>query len=244
MTNLDDRALALVLHGAPLPSGDAELADAVTRARHDVDRIRRGIALVADTPMPVVTHPTRRPWLLGAAAAAVLALGIAGLAIASNDRVRPVAATSTTAVPGPATASARPGPALTLRERVEKADRIVIGVITDVERGELEPDGASMPYVLTTIAVEETIKGEPSDEVVAFDYDFAGIITSSDAPAVPWNVGEEVLLFLVSDAGTVSEHLEPAHLQVADGARGRYAVFEGEVVGEFTLDDVRAATAR
>jgi hypothetical protein len=100
-----------------------------------------------------------------------------------------------------------------------------------------------MPYALATIAVTESLKpaGGGDDQVVAFDYDYGA--TTPDGAAGGWVVGQEVLVFLVSDAGTVSEHLQPAHLQLLQGGRGRFAVTDGQLQAPFTLDELRAAIA-
>ena len=119
-----------------------------------------------------------------------------------------------------------------------QADRIVVGTIEQIDRGEVD----GLAYVLATVAIDESIKpgGDGETTVVAFDYDLGGGITSAGG-STPWTVGDRVLLFLVSDAGTVSEHLQPAHLQVAEGQGGRYPVVDGRVEAPFTLDEVRDA---
>ena len=241
MSDIDDRALELVLDDDRIPVDDPELASAVQRARRDIERIRLGIALAAEHH-ETTGAPTGRRWLIpaAAAAAAVVLVGAVALVATREEDRAPVAASTSTTTAGPSIGAARPGPPLTLDDRAAQAERIVVGTITAIDRGEV----GGLPYVLARVAVSETIKGEDADDVVAFDYDLGGVITSSDAPAAPWAIGDEVLLFLVSDAGTVSEELEPAHLQVAEGAGGRYAVVDGEVVAPFTLEDVRRASAR
>jgi hypothetical protein len=119
-----------------------------------------------------------------------------------------------------------------------------VGTVTKVDRGRLggQTGGETGDrYVLATIGVEEPIKG-PGGQVVAFSYDLGGAGTTSEGATRPWTVGDRVLLFLVSDAGTVSADLRPAHLQVAGGETGRYLIRGGQPDGAgFTLDDVRQA---
>ena len=238
MNDVDDRALTIALDDGPTPKDDAVLALAVERARRDIDRIRRGLVLVAaHEEQPAKQRSRVRRRVLVAAAAAAVVAGVAGVALAVREDPTPLASPTST-VGAPSIASGQSAPALTLDERVAQADRIVVGTITAIDRGEV----AGLPYVLATIDVSETIKpsaGGFESPVVAFDYDLSGAITSADSTAAPWAIGDEVLLFLVSDAGTVSEDLQPSHLQIAEGAGGRYPIVNDEVVGPFTLDEVR-----
>ncbi len=99
-----------------------------------------------------------------------------------------------------------------------------------------------MPYVFATIGVEDSLKpaGDPIERVVGFDYDF-GAVTTSVGPGPAWHEGERVVVFLVSDAGTVSEDLKPAHLQILDGVGGRYPIVDGKLQAPFTLEQIREA---
>jgi hypothetical protein len=117
---------------------------------------------------------------------------------------------------------------------VAQAQRIVVGTVTQVTHGQLTGHGPE-PYVLSTIHVTETIKG-PAGEAVALDWDYTGTTTTTDGDPWSWRVGDRVLLFLVSDTGTVFAGVRPAHLQVAD----RYLLAGERLVGaDFTLADVR-----
>jgi hypothetical protein len=233
----------------------------MTDLERDVERIRRGLGLLADeardAPVePAVRRgrtPKRRPVLVAGAAVLAVATG-GGLAVAlrGGGSGSEAATSNRTLAPPPA---ARPAstptngakaPALSLVERVRSSDRIVVGTVTALTRGELEA-AQGLPYVLATISVERSLKpgGASAGSVVAFDYDLAegGSKVYSEASA-PWRVGERVLLFLGSDSGTVSESLQPDHLQVVGGASGRY-VFRGRrLEAPFSLADVEAEVAR
>ncbi|MEO6715292.1 MAG: hypothetical protein ABIM89_17975 [Mycobacteriales bacterium] len=238
--------LAEVLDGTASPSAEASAIE------HDLDRIRRGLELVVQTPEAARGGSLLRP--LSAAAAIAMVTGIAvAVSISSTDRsprvaqpapsspaaVAPTSAATTAEQSGPVLGM--PAPALSVQDRVRQADRIVVGTVTKLTRGEGESMGK---YVLATVSVNESLKPQGlAGEVVAFDYDYSGAIVSTETSSPPWEVGQELLLFLVSDAGTVSENLQPAHLQVAEGASGRYAAKDGTVDAPFTLDDVRALAA-
>lgn len=238
MSDTEIRAIAIALGDEP---ADPALEDEVLRARRDIERIRRGIELTARGAPATPVRPARRRWLpvAAAAAAAVAVAGIATALVTRDDSTAPTVSPSPTTPTSQPAVNAQRSADLSLSEKVAQADAIVVGTITRLDRGEV----GGLPYVLATVEVSETIEGEPSSTVVAFDYDLdSGDAVTSAGAGTPWNVGDEVLLFLVSDAGTVSEDLEPAHLQVAEGARGRFAVVDGELVNApFTLDDVRTA---
>lgn len=205
----------------------------------------------------------------GVAAAIAAAVLIAVVLAWDDDDPAQVAAPSGTTAPAPDTQAAAapatadstaaispdtgmvqgmPAPEQGLPELARTAERIVIGRIERVDRGRIampgEPEEQGMPYALATIAVRESLKpaGDLIEEVVAFDYDYGGMITP-DGSAGGWEIGQDVLVFLVSDAGTVSEGVQPAHLQLLEGARGRFPVVDGQLQAPFTLDDVRAAVA-
>ncbi|HVM39668.1 MAG TPA: hypothetical protein VM618_02675 [Acidimicrobiia bacterium] len=214
------------------------------RMARDIDRIRRGLALAADlaadaTPRPRVRR--RAPHrAVGVAAAALLLAGATAVVVGGVDddaSDAPVAAPPATDA-GPVLNSSL-GPQ-TVAERVALADAVVVGTVRDVAYGELDDQGG-LPYALATIDVAEWVKG-PSDRpssVVAFDYAFAGPTSAGDGSG--WVPGQQVLVFLVSDAGTVSESIQPAHLQVAGGPDGRFAFDGDRLVAPFTLDEVRQA---
>ncbi|MEP7054239.1 MAG: hypothetical protein ABI912_03230 [Actinomycetota bacterium] len=243
-----------------LDSVAVDSAEARTIER-DLDRIRRGMELAATPSRRPHSVPARRPAAI--AAIAVLVLVVAG-AVALNrpsaNRAAGVAAPAQSTSPAPpsepAEASATdtstadpsglvlgvPAPQLTLEQRVAQADRIVVGTVTNIARGDLGAAGGESAgrYVLATIAISESLKPAGSaGAVVAFDYDYSGAVVSKEGQSKPWAVGDELLLFLVSDAGTISERLQPAHLQVAEGAAGRYVLTAGTLDAPFTLDDVR-----
>jgi hypothetical protein len=231
----DEDLVLRVLDGETPDSDDARQAEL------DLARIRRGMELVAAVPVAVPTPAVvrRRRWPAAALAAAAATAGVLALAT-RDDPPRPVAKN-----PAPsASASTAPGigihpPEQSLAERVAAANRIVVGSVTSLQRGRTPGDG-SLPYVLATVAVSEELKpaADGTDEVVAFDYDLTGSATTTGS-GTPWQVGDDVLLFLVSDAGTVSAGIAPAHLQVAGGASGRYLLRDGHLDAPFTLDEVR-----
>ncbi len=126
---------------------------------------------------------------------------------------------------------------------VAEADRVVTGRVREVR----VVDGAqAVRYVLALIEVEEGLRG-PVRDVWALDADRSGSATTrttSDVAELPWQVGQQVLLFLVSDVGTDHEGLDPPHEQVLAGSQGRYEVRGGRLVtADFTLEQVRAAVA-
>jgi hypothetical protein len=247
--NDDDRALLAVL------DSDAEQdvpADARRRAEAEVSTISRGLALLAADAResPSARRGLDRRWLLTAAAAAVLVAGLVAVPVLTrgggDDRIgrtlaRPSGAPAASPRPTGAVIGV-PAPALTIQQRVAQAERIVVGTVTKVERGRLggpvEGDTGDA-YVLATVRVEEAIKG-PAGDAVAFSYDYSGTITTSEGASRPWNVGDRVLLFLVSDAGTASADVHPSDMQLAEGDSGRYVV-DGDRLrdADFTLDDVR-----
>ena len=150
----------------------------------------------------------------------------------TEDFARPTAVSS-----GSGSDAQKPGPPLTLPQRVTQADRIVIGTVTRVDRGVRQVQGG-VPYILASVRVEETLKG-PAGDVVALEYDYTGK-QDPDSVHTPWSVGDHVLLFLVPDQGTIFADVRPTHLQVAGGERGRYHLDGGQLVrAGFTLDDVR-----
>jgi hypothetical protein len=183
------------------------------------------------------------------ALAVAAALAIVAIRVLPGDdtsRVAsPAAATAPASPPSTASTVGSAAPVLPLPDMARAAERIVIGRIEHLDRGLNSPPGQpGMPYVLATISVEESLKpaGDAIKQVVAFDYDYGGAITSG-SPAPAWNEGDRVVIFLVSDAGTVSENLKPAHLQVLEGSRGRYSIVNGEIQGPLTLEQVREAAA-
>lgn len=242
METTDDRALELVLDGRS-DDVDADLRDAAGRASRDVERIRRGLHLAADLGVATATPRSRRRRpnrLVGVAAVALLVVGAAVAAVRSGNEDTPSTEAAEQEIPLTPPTAASGLPRQGLAEQVDQADAVVIGTVSDVTRGELAVDGG-LPYVLATIEVSEWIKssGTEGPTVVAFDYTFAG--PTSAPTGDDWVVGEKMLLFLVSDAGTVSESLEPAHLQVAGGHGGRFP-FEGDQLSApFSLDELRRA---
>ncbi len=236
--------LALILEGETIDTDEGRAIAA------DLDRISRGMELAATQPLP---QPRRSPSpIVGVAAAAVVAVITAGVLVANNGRdsspdvasptsSRPVSA-AVTETQGPGVVLGVPAPELTIEQRVAQAERIVVGDVTRVTRGELrDPNGESIGrYVLATVSVSESLKpADAAKEVVAFTYDYGGAIVSSEGETRPWAVGQRVLLFLLNDKGTVSEKLQPAHLQVAEGESGRYFLNGDTLDAPFTLDDVR-----
>lgn len=124
---------------------------------------------------------------------------------------------------------------------VAEADRVVTGRVREVR----VVDGAqAVRHVLALIEVDEGLRGAVTD-VWALDADRSGSATTrttSDVAELPWQAGQQVLLFLVSDVGTDHEGLDPPHEQVLAGSQGRYEVRDGRLVtADFTLEQVRAA---
>jgi hypothetical protein len=201
----------------------------------------------------------RRPALglvaAGVAAAAVLAAGLAVAQLGGSDH------RDQAGRPTPRATSGSSGPQLgfgvpyDLDRLVRESDHVVIGRVTEVRRGSGEEAGG-LPYVLAHIDSEEVLRGGGGD-VWAFDYDLGagtngagttgagttGAGTSSVPAGAPWRVGDRLLLFLTSPAGTVHERVQPPHLQVVAGAQGRYVVNGDAVEAPFSLADVRAAVA-
>src|SRR5262245_65245483 len=110
MTSVDDRALEHVLDGTPPDPDDAELAEAIARVERDLDRIRRGLLLVAaDEPATRPRHD--RPWGRALAAAAAVAAVAAAIVVAAvltrdDDEQAQVAAPSGSTQPLPEPQSA------------------------------------------------------------------------------------------------------------------------------------------
>jgi hypothetical protein len=227
-------------------AGDAPDTEAGRSALRDVDRIRRGMELVAaaPTPAPALAGSRRSRHFMAAALAAAAAAGVLVVATQGDAPPRDIARPPThsaTSFPGPSLGF--PPPQLSLPDRVARADRVLIGTVTAVRRDRLE--GSGTPYVIAAVAVTQSLKPQTADdEVLVLAYEADGAATAPGGPSRGWAVGDEVLLFLVSDVGTVTEDVRPPHLQVADGEGGRYFVRAGVLDAPFTLDEVRRLTAR
>ena len=225
-----------------LLTGDASFAAAVARSEEDLRDIKRGLDLVAADALHHAMPAGRSRWVVGLAAAAVLIAVVGGAILASRGNEKaPVARGSR-----PPTSIGVPGPTLTLEQTVKSSSVIVVGTVTDVQTGSVgSPEEGGMEYAMATIRVEERIKGSPGESVVAFDYVY-GIVSSEGGAGGVWaKAGDRLLVFLVSDAGAISEDLKPDHLQIAEGARGRFRVSNGELVdAPYTLQDVRDAAAK
>jgi hypothetical protein len=247
--NDDERALRAVLD----PDADQQVGVEARRAAEaDLSAMSRGLALVAADARAVPPLRARldRRWLFAAAAAAVIIAGLAAVpALTRGGRDDRAGRTTAQASNAPTPASSPtgaaigvPAPKLTLEERVVQAERIVVGTVTKLERGQLggPAEGETGDaYILATVRVDEAIKG-PAGDAVAFSYDYTGTITTSEGAQRPWTVGDHVLLFLVSDAGTAPADVHPTDMQVAEGEGGRYFVDGDRLVdADFTLDDVR-----
>ncbi|MFN2625370.1 MAG: hypothetical protein ABR520_04715 [Mycobacteriales bacterium] len=177
----------------------------------------------------------------------VIAGSALAISAAGSDESRapqPVASPRSPAPAAPAALGVR-APELSLAERVRQATRIVVGRVTDVDRGTLtatngEPSGEK--YLIAAIEVTDPLKPDgDTSEVNAFTYDYDGAIVSSEVTPRPWQVGDKVLLFLTTDVGTPSERVQPPHLMVAEGESGRYFFSGDRLDAPFTLDDVRRA---
>jgi hypothetical protein len=246
--NRDELALGYVLgtldeademQARTLLTEDQSFAEAVTRSKVDVRDLRRGLDLVAADALPRPGTAARPRWLAALAAAAVVLAIAGGVVLATRNPKAPIAR----GTQSPRTNQV-PGPVLTLDQKVKGAAVIVVGTVTDLRTGSLA-EGEGTDYAMATVRVEERIKGAPGDTVVAFDYVY-GIVSSEGGPGGVWaKPGDRLLLFLVSDAGTASEDLRPSHLQVFEGAGGRFHVANGELTdAPFTLQDVRDSAAK
>jgi hypothetical protein len=203
-------------------------------------------AIAAETPPAAPLASSRRPVRIavGVAAAAVVAAGL----IVASSQLGDAPARQTAQRPSPTATPSGPGTQLGLQvvtydlaRLAREADQVVIGRVTEIRRGAGE-DAGGLPYVLAHVAVQDVLKGGGGD-LWAFDYEL-GAGTSSVAGGPPWELGDRLLLFLASPAGTVHQGVQPAHLQVVGGAQGRYA-FRGDALdAPFTLAEVRAAVAR
>jgi hypothetical protein len=265
MTDLDDRALRIVLFDDERDAETAELEAAVARVDRDVGRIRRGLELLAreaaqPTPQAGADRAgARRRSLFVAAvltAAVAVAVGVAVVLRSGGSDERAASSPAHASVsPPPAGQPPRSRPrgsqnakatAFSLSERVRLSDRIVIGTVASLSHGEL---GAAqgLPYVLATIDVERSLKPSvtAAGRVVAFDYDLAGGDSKVySETSTPWQVGQRVLLFLASDRGTVSESLKPDHLQVVGGESGRYPFSGTHLAAPFSIAEIEAEVAR
>jgi hypothetical protein len=239
-------ALLAALTGEPDSDVDpGELA----AAHRDLDRIRRGMSLLAaDAAQRVVPRRVTRRAAVAAVAAVVVA---AGMITVAN---RPGAGTKSVAPP---TGSPSPGPGVSLgsgiidhdwQARAHMATRIVVGTVTTVRHGQLTappPETTGGPYVLLHIAVDETLKGPPGD-VDVFAYDLTGGTTlASSQLGRTWAEGQRVLLLLLApDLQEPSASLPPAHFDLLDGDLGRYDYANGQLAAPFTLEQLRAEIAR
>lgn len=235
--NTDDLALGYVL-GTLEPDDRARaeralaeepaFADAVARARADMDDITRGLELVASdaTKTPRGDSMGRRlaPFLGAAAAVALIVAGIVAVQRGTGDpTVDASQSTIRGQLPGACSLDALTG---------EFAVAIVTGTVTDVATGTAEQDGG-LDYQIATVQVGETIMGDASGTIHAFDYTYGS----------PWvEEGQELLLFLASSAGTGHAGIDPPHYQVNSGDCGSVEIRDGELVGaSFTLQQVREA---
>lgn len=208
-------------------------------------RLRRGLLLLAEqTPPP----RTRRPWLT-AAAAAVVVLAPVGVGLGQRftgsgtppDRPQagpsaPPVASSPPTTGGPSVIGQ--GVTYDLARLVDESPRIVIGTVTRVTHGEASDASGGLPYVLADISIDRTLKGPDTAPLVVFDYDYGNTVTSDAVQGATFDVGERVLLFLSSSAGTVHADLDRPHWQVTGGAAGEYRMRGNEPDAPFTLSDV------
>lgn len=210
------------------------------------ERLRRALHVLAQNT-PGETRPGRsrpRMAVLGTVAAAVVALAVAVVLVRQPGDAKTAALRPSPTPTAPSTGNLALGSSIAydLDRLVSESQRIVVGRVTAVQNGAADEASGGLPYTLATIDVREAIRG-PAANLVAFDYDL-GDSTASVPGGTPWAVGEELLLFLSSPAGTVHANVQPAHWQVTGGAQGRYRVTGGNVDAPFTLDDVRAAANR
>ena len=217
------------------------------------DRLRRGLALLADEAHTAAGPAKRARWqpaIAIAAAAAVVAIAVGvGTQLLADDsgesslaNQAPAATTPGPSSPG-ADAPIAMGISYDLHRLVAESPRVVVGTITDVKRGSLGGDGG-MDYVIGIVKVEEMLRGPATGEIAAFDYDYGTAITSGPAMGAALVPGSRVLLFLADATGTVHESVKPQHWQVTGGAQGLYVMKGGEPNAPFTLADVRAEIAR
>jgi hypothetical protein len=244
LTPAEEARLAAVLHRIAAETPVAAAAPTLSGASATAPLSDASAAPTASAPR------RRRPALglvaAGVAAAAVVATGVAMTQLGGSD------GPDQAGRPTPSATSGSSGPQLgfgvpyDLNRLVRESDTVVIGEVTELRRGATDAESGALRYVLAHVAVQDVLKGSGGD-LWAFDYDLGGGTssggTSSEPAGPPWHVGDRVLLFLTSSAGTVHEGVQPPHLQVAGGAQGRYAVNGESVDAPFSLADVRAAVA-
>ena len=207
-------------------------------------RLRRGLGLLAaQTP----DRRSRRPLLAAAAAAALLAAAGIGVGLAINGSegqsgpqqagpsAPPIASTSQ---PGGGPTTIGQGVSYDLARLVDESPRILVGTVTNVSHGDASDASGGLPYVLAEVSVDHTLKGADTAHVVAFDYDYGGTVTANAPHGATFAVGQQVLLFLSSSAGTVHADLPPLHWQVTGGAAGEYRMRGDEPEAPFTIAEI------
>ena len=208
-------------------------------------RLRRGLGLLAEqTP----AARSRRTWIPAAAAAvAVAAAGVAVGVLAGNDgRSSPHEAAPQPRPPASSTPATPGGPTVIgnsvtydLERLVNESPRILVGTVAKVIHGDASEASGGLPYVLAEVSVDRTLKGADTAHVVAFDYDYGGTITADALQGATFAVGQQVLLFLSSSAGTVHADIPPRHWQVTGGGQGEYVKHGDQLDAPFTLEQVQ-----
>ena len=234
-----DEQLGARLRQAPVPPHRPDFFERLSERIAATDTKRRS--------------PRARPALV-AAAALVLVVGLGAAVVAGRsrgtsqrplaDRARPPAASHGRPGPAPDTgspaagqvAAAAPRQATSLQPQVAAAQRVVVGRVVELRQEQLPAaggQGPESPYVVATVAVEESLKppGAGPARLVVADYD------PTSGP--PWREGQRLLLFLVPDTSPVAR--ASGRLAVSGGAEGRFAFDGARLQAPFTLDDVRQA---
>ncbi|MBV9291620.1 MAG: hypothetical protein JO222_04155 [Frankiales bacterium] len=214
------------------------------------ERLRRGLALLAEQTPPPQVRSQRRLVTVGAAAGIAIAAAVTGVVVTqAGDGGKPVArATHPPSVPvhsTPPVQSAPPpigsGVSYDLHKLVAESPRIVIGTVTSVDHFGPSDASGGLPYVLANLNVDRTLKGPADATVVAFDYDYGNTISSDSPSGATFTVGMRVLLFLSDSTGTVHEDIAPRHWQVTGGGQGEYRMTGNEPEASFTIGDVEKA---
>lgn len=226
---MNDQALRAAVADESLAGFDESEAAAAER---DVERIRRGLDLLARDLDDERARRRVPRWVGVAASLAAAAAGV--VVLVPRHDARPVA--RATAAPG-RTGATSVVPDRGWQFRARNATTVVVGTVSHLTHGTIDlGPGAPVGYTLADVDVSETVKGTAGD-VTAFAFDEADASTA----ARTWNVGDRVVLFLVQpEAGWLSSSVPAAHLDLFEGLRSRYD-FDGEALdAPFTLDELRA----
>ena len=127
---------------------------------------------------------------------------------------------------------------ITLRQKTEEADLIVVGKVTNVEARWNDPTLKSMIYTYTTLSVEEEIKGSsPEKEItIAVPGGVVDGIAGIMHGLAHFHTGERVVVFLLRD-------FHSSNFFVVEGVVGKYTIelnnrmeFSGKSLSEFIAE--------